>query len=51
MKLLKNKYVQSLLRHAVAAAGVYVASQGIPEAWLTPVLAFGLSALDKFKNQ
>lgn len=50
MKLLKNKYVQSVLRHALSAAGVYAAAHGIPEAWLAPLFALALSQLDKAKS-
>lgn len=49
MKIISNKYVQAFLRHTIAAAGVYAAAKGTPEAWMAPVLALAYSFLDKYK--
>ena len=50
MKIFSNKYLQAFLRHSIAAGGVYLASKGLPEAWVIPAVSLAISFLDKYKE-
>ncbi len=49
-KILGNKYVQSAFRHALNAGSVYLASQGMPEAWIGVAVAAIWSQYNKYAN-